>query len=32
MAIAKEQLRQVIRENDVQTVGDVKLLRDSLKT
>lgn len=32
MAIAKEQLRQIIRENDVQTVGDVyKLLRDSFK-
>lgn len=32
MAIAKEQLRQIIRENDFQTVGDVyKLLRDSFK-
>lgn len=32
MAIAKEQLRQIIRENDVQTVGDVyKLLKDSFK-
>ena len=32
MAIAREQLRQIIRENDIQTVGDVyKLLRDSFK-
>lgn len=32
MAIAREQLRQIIKENDIQTVGDVyALLRDSFK-
>jgi len=32
MAIAKEQLRQIIKENDIQTVGDIyNLLKDSFK-
>jgi transposase-like protein len=32
MAIAKEQLRQIIRENDIQNVGDIyTLLKDSFK-
>lgn len=32
MAIAREQLRQIIKENDIRTVGDVyTLLRDSFK-
>lgn len=32
MAIAREQLRQIIRENDVQTVGDIyNLFKDSFK-
>ena len=32
MAIAKEQLRQIIRENDLKSVGDVyTLLKDSFK-
>ena len=32
MAIAKEQLRQIIKENDIQNVGDIyKLLKDSFK-
>ena len=32
MAIAKEQLRQIIRENDIQNVGDIyNLLKDSFK-
>ena len=32
MAIAKEQLRQIIKENDVQSVGDIyNLLKDSFK-
>ena len=30
MAIAKEQLRQIIKENDIQNVGDIyNLLKDS---
>jgi transposase-like protein len=32
MAIAKEQLRQIIKENDIQSVGDIyNLLKDSFK-
>jgi putative transposase len=32
MAIAREQLRQIIKENDIQTVGDIyTLLKDSFK-
>jgi transposase-like protein len=32
MAIAKEQLRQIIKENDIQNVGDIySLLKDSFK-
>lgn len=32
MAIAKEQLRQIIKENDIQNVGDIyNLLKDSFK-
>jgi transposase-like protein len=32
MAIAREQLRQIIKENDIQTVGDIyNLLKDSFK-
>ena len=32
MAIAKEQLRQVIRENDLKSTGDVyTLLKDTFK-
>ena len=32
MAIAKEQLRQIIKENDVRSVGDIyTLLKDSFK-
>ncbi len=32
MAIAKEQLRQLIKENDLKSVGDVyALLKDSFK-
>ncbi len=30
MAIAKEQLRQIIKENDIQNAGDIyRLLKDS---
>jgi hypothetical protein len=33
MAIAKEQLRQIIKENDIQNVGDIyRLLKKVLKT
>ncbi len=32
MAIAKEQLRQIIKGNDIQNVGDIyNLLRDNFK-
>ena len=32
MAIAKEQLRQITKENDIQNVGDIyNLLKDSFK-
>ena len=32
MAIAKEQLRQIIKENDIKSVGDIyTLLKDSFK-
>jgi transposase-like protein len=32
MAIAKEQLRQIIKENNIQNVGDIyNLLKDSFK-
>lgn len=32
MAIAKEQLRQIIKEDDIQSVGDIhNLLKNSLK-